>query len=203
MHHDFLDRYSRIVSPIHQIPAPIKMWVAFCIIAAVISVPIHLVWFFIILTTGLIVIGALSNVPKLFLLRRLIFLEPFVAGVAILALFRENGGLVFATIVIRSSLSLVTILLLTNTTPFAEMLQVLKRYHISPTFITILALMYRYLFILVDETERMQRARLSRSFNGKKTSKWNMVSIVIGQLFIRSSERAERIYAAMCARGWK
>jgi cobalt/nickel transport system permease protein len=203
MHHDFLDRYSRIVSPIHQIPAPIKMFGAFCIIAAVISVPIHFVWFFIILTTGLIVIGALSNVPKLFLLRRLIFLEPFVAGVAILAFFRENGGLVFATIVIRSSLSLVTILLLTNTTPFAEMLQVLKRFHISPTFITILALMYRYLFILVDETERMQRARLSRSFNGKKISKWNMLSIVIGQLFIRSSERAERIYAAMCARGWK
>ena len=26
---------------------------------------------------------------------------------------------------------------------------------------------------------------------------------VIGHLFIRSSERAERIYAAMCARGWQ
>ena len=26
---------------------------------------------------------------------------------------------------------------------------------------------------------------------------------VLGQLFIRSSERAERIYGAMCARGWR
>jgi len=26
---------------------------------------------------------------------------------------------------------------------------------------------------------------------------------VVGQLFIRASERAEHIYDAMCARGWK
>jgi energy-coupling factor transporter transmembrane protein EcfT len=29
------------------------------------------------------------------------------------------------------------------------------------------------------------------------------MATVISQLFIRSSERAERIYAAMCARGWR
>jgi cobalt ABC transporter, permease protein CbiQ len=203
MHHDFLDRYSRAVSPIHRISAAQKMLDAVCIIAAIITVPIHFAWFFIFLVAVLMTIAVMSNIPKLFLLKRLLFLEPFVAGVAILALFHENGGIVFATIVIRSTLSLVTILLLTNTTPFAEMLQVLKKYHVSPTFITILALLYRYLFVLVDEMERMQRARLSRSFGKNNLRVWKMLSIVIGQLFIRSSERAERIYAAMCARGWK
>lgn len=203
MHHDFLDRYSRADSPIHRISAGPKMFGAVCIIAAVITVPIYFVWFFIALTAVLMTIAALSNIPKPFLLKRLLFLEPFVAGVAILAFLRENGGIVFAVIVIRSTLSLVTILLLTNTTPFAEMLQVLRRYHVSPTFITILALMYRYLFVLVDEMERMQRARLSRSFGKNNLRMWKMLSLVIGQLFVRSSERAERIYAAMCARGWK
>jgi energy-coupling factor transporter transmembrane protein EcfT len=30
-----------------------------------------------------------------------------------------------------------------------------------------------------------------------------MPAEVIGRLFVRASERAERIYLAMCARGWK
>ena len=176
---------------------------ALCTIALIIAVPIHFAWWFIVLAIALTTIAVFSNIPKLFLVKRLLFLEPFVAGVAMLSLLRENGGIIFAGIVIRSTLSLVTILLLTNTTPFAEMLQVLKRNHISPTFITILALMYRYLFVLVDEMERMQLARLSRSFRKNNLGMWRMLSVVIGQLFVRSSERAERIYAAMCARGWK
>ena len=30
-----------------------------------------------------------------------------------------------------------------------------------------------------------------------------VLATVLGQLFVRASERAERIYDAMCARGWK
>jgi cobalt/nickel transport system permease protein len=144
-----------------------------------------------------------SKIPMFFLLKRLLLLEPFVICIAILALYQENGGIVFASIVIRSTLSLLTILLLTNTTPFAEVLQVLRKYHFSPLFVTVLALMYRYLFVLIDELERMQRARASRLFQRNNLQLWRMLSTMIGQLFIRSSERAERIYAAMCARGWK
>ncbi len=137
------------------------------------------------------------------MLKRLLLLEPFVFGIAILAFFQENGAIVFVSIVIRSTLSLLTILLLTNTTPFAEVLQVLRKYHFSPLFVTVLALMYRYLFVLIDEVERMQRARRSRLFQRNRLQLWRMLSTMIGQLFVRSSERAERIYAAMCARGWK
>ncbi|MGA2586237.1 MAG: CbiQ family ECF transporter T component [Candidatus Aminicenantales bacterium] len=32
---------------------------------------------------------------------------------------------------------------------------------------------------------------------------WVLLSRIVGQLFLRSTERAERIYAAMSARGWK
>ena len=69
--------------------------------------------------------------------------------------------------------------------------------------ITTLALMYRYLFVLFDEADRMKRARASRTFSKSGLRSWNVLSGIIGQLFIRSSERAERIYSAMCARGWK
>src|SRR5581483_4777434 len=61
----------------------------------------------------------------------------------------------------------------------------------------------RYLFVLLDESERMRRARLSRTFTRNRKFQWRAMSTVVGQLFVRASERAERIYDAMCARGWK
>ena len=49
----------------------------------------------------------------------------------------------------------------------------------------------------------MERARASRTFSGQRRVAWGNIAAVIGQLFIRSADRAERIYLAMCARGWK
>ena len=63
--------------------------------------------------------------------------------------------------------------------------------------------MHRYIYVLADESERMKRARLSRSFTPGRRFQWLALSTVAGQLFVRASERAERIYNAMGARGWK
>jgi cobalt/nickel transport system permease protein len=49
----------------------------------------------------------------------------------------------------------------------------------------------------------MRRARASRTFERQRRMRWHLLGTVVGQLFVRASERAERIYAAMCARGWK
>jgi cobalt/nickel transport system permease protein len=57
--------------------------------------------------------------------------------------------------------------------------------------------------VLVEESSRMQRARASRGFTRRKGVAWSNLTMIIGQLFIRSADRAERIYLAMCARGWK
>ena len=105
----------------------------------------------------------------------------------------------------RSTLCLLTMVLLSNTTPFSAILQVLRRVRVPGLFVTTLALMYRYLFVLVNEAERMHRARASRTFTRKSSRHhlWRALGTVIGQLFVRSTERAERIYAAMLARGWK
>ena len=92
---------------------------------------------------------------------------------------------------------------LANTTPFADLLQVLRRAHVPALLVTTLALMYRYLFVLVDEARRMKRARMSRTFTAQRSVQWRTLATVVGQLFVRTTERAERIYAAMCARGWR
>jgi cobalt/nickel transport system permease protein len=136
-------------------------------------------------------------------LRRLLWLEPVAAGVAVLALLQPDGGRVFAAMMIKSTLCLTTMIVLNGTTPFSQILAVLRRCHLPGLLVTSLALTHRYLFVLLEETGRLRRARLSRTFQHNKTQVWRSLATVLGQLFLRTSERAERIYAAMCARGWK
>jgi cobalt/nickel transport system permease protein len=210
MHHDFLDRFGRLDSPVHRLPAALKLALALIFVFVTVALPLSAWEWFIGLLATLVAVAALSRIPWLFLLKRLLFLEPFVLGVAVLMLIQPNGGRVFATIFVRSTLCLLTMVLLSNTTPFAAILQVLRYVRVPALFVTTLALMYRYLFVLVDEAERMHRARASRTFAPKtfgnyahRIHLWQMLGTVIGQLFVRSTERAERIYAAMLARGWR
>ena len=149
----------------------------------------------------LVVVAAISRIPWGFLVRRMLWLEVLVLGVAVLSLFQEDGWRLFLWLVGRSSLCLLTMLLLSNTTPFSEILRVMRRVRVPGMLVTVLSLMYRYLFVMMDEAGRMKRARASRTFSVKKS--WRVAGTVVGQLFVRVSERSERIFAAMCARGWK
>ena len=203
MRHDFLDRYSRLDSPIHRLPALVKLAGALVSVAVVLLVPRSRPWLLGGVAMLLVVAAGLSRIPPGFLLRRLLLLEPLVAGVALLALFQSGGWPLFGFLIARCTLCLLTMVLLANTTPFSDLLRLLKKARMPALLITTLALMYRYIFVLVDEAQRMQRARLSRTFAERRNWEWRTPATVVSQLFVRSSERAERIHGAMCARGWQ
>jgi cobalt/nickel transport system permease protein len=203
MRHNFLDKYGKLHSPVHHLPAQLKFWAVIGILFLTISFPISFFSFFIAEIIFLLVLAAFSKIPPGFLFRRILFLEPFVLGVAVLSLFQPNGETIFVTILIKSTFCLFTVILFSNTTPFSELLGVLRRIHTPAILVTILSLMYRYVFVLIDELERMKRARLSRTFVQKRVHIWRAFTSILGQLFVRSSERAERIYHAMVSRGWK
>ncbi|HPW54188.1 MAG: cobalt ECF transporter T component CbiQ [Thermoanaerobaculaceae bacterium] len=203
MRHDFLDRYSRLASPVHALPAWLKALATLTLVMAM-AVARPSWWPALVVATALLVAGAwLSRIPAGFLLRRLLLLEPVVVVVATLALWQPDGGMRFALLVARSTLSLAALILFTNTTPFGEVLELLRRCRVPSLLVTVLALMYRYVFVLVDEAARLQRARASRAFSRSAARSWRSVASGAGQLFVRSSERAERVFTAMCARGWR
>ena len=203
MKHDFIDRYSRLDSTLHRLPAGFKLVVACGLVVITVLQPHNAyVWFAglaVLLVAGAIV----SRIPLAFLARRISCLEPLVIGISLLALFQPQGGRLFLGLVMKSSLCLWVMLLMSGVTPFSEILRVLRRIRVPFLLVTTLALMYRYLYVLLDETERMHRARASRTFTPSRRLHWQMLATMLGQLFIRTTERAERIYAAMCARGWK
>jgi len=203
VHHDFLDRYARLESPVHRLPAGLKLACALGALVGILLVPAEQPVLFIPFAAGLLATAVGSRVPLRFLFRRLVFMEPFVIGVAILSWFQPGGAAIFARLLIRGTLGIFTVLLLSNTTPFSELLRVLRTARVPSILVTTLALMYRYVFLLVDEAQRMSRARASRTLGRDRARAWHARATVIGQLFVRSTERAERIYAAMSARGWK
>jgi cobalt/nickel transport system permease protein len=190
-------------SPIHRLPAAAKLWLSLAIIVGTVLVPWEWRDWFIVTAMLLSLAALLSRVAIGFLVRRLLLLSPFVLGVVAVNALQATGHARWLALATRSGISLFTVVLLANTTPFGKILGALRSARVPALLITTLALMHRYLFVLLDESERMRRARASRTFQRQRRVRWHVLGTVVGQLFVRASERAERIYAAMCARGWK
>jgi cobalt/nickel transport system permease protein len=190
-------------SALHRAPAAVKLAVALALVLTVVLLPRMQLTGLLAVAVILAALLVVGRTPLLALLKRMLLLEPLVLGVAGLMLFQPGGGKIFAVVMFKANLCLLTTVLLANTTPFTELVRVLQRLHVPWLFVTTLTLMHRYLFVLADEAERMRRARASRTFTRGRRFQWQTLSSVVGQLFVRASERAERIYNAMCARGWK
>jgi cobalt/nickel transport system permease protein len=113
-----------------------------------------------------------------------------------------DGLLVLWNVVVKSWLSALSLILLSATTPFPGLLKGLERLGVPRVMVMILSFMYRYLFVLVDEAMRLQRARESRNLGGGLVWRATTIGNMIGTLFLRSYERGERVYQAMLARGF-
>ena len=127
-----------------------------------------------------------------------------------LVLIPTDYGLIkFASILVRSWLSVQAAILLVATTRFPDMIHAFEHLHVPQILTTIVAFLYRYLFVLTDEVMRLLRAReravqqypvkgLGEAWRGAPKSRaiWRV------NLFLRSYERSDRIYNAMLARGY-
>ena len=121
-----------------------------------------------------------------------------------------DAGLIrFGSILVRSLLSVQMAILLTATTPFPDLIHALRHLRLPQPLVATLSFMYRYLFVLSDETTRLLRARRARSAHqpGKRgggSLLWRarVAGNMVGQLFLRSLERGDRVYQAMLARGY-
>lgn len=116
----------------------------------------------------------------------------------------------FAAIAVRSWISVQAAVLLVSTTRFDDLMTALRQFKVPALFVSIISLMWRYLFVIVDEVSRMLRARSSRSAAapaGQRTGgslAWRarVTGGMAGSLFLRALERSDRVYAAMLSRGY-
>jgi cobalt/nickel transport system permease protein len=100
-------------------------------------------------------------------------------------------------------------ILLVAVVRFPDLIHALEHLRVPSILTTIIAFLYRYLFVLADEVFRLMRARESRAaaVPGKRSGgnvAWRagVAGNMAGQLFLRSYERSDRVYNAMLARGY-
>jgi cobalt/nickel transport system permease protein len=87
-------------------------------------------------------------------------------------------------------------------TRFENLLKALKFFKVPALGLSLLAFLYRYIFVIQDELERMQRAKdLKLPFADRKLN-LKATFYLVGMIFLRSFERSERIYRSMIARGY-
>ncbi|MGC8779672.1 MAG: cobalt ECF transporter T component CbiQ [Anaerolineae bacterium] len=231
MHVHFLDSYRPRPSPVHALDPRVKLVLALAFILAVALTPIG-AWpvYLLLLALGFSVV-LLSELGVGFVLRRSALALPFVlAALPILVTARgaalwhillagwtvtisDAGVQRFLSILLKSWLSVQMAVVLAASTPFPHLLLAMRAIGIPRLIVATFGLMWRYLFVLVDEALRLLRARAARSgdpdgaANGRRTGgsvAWRarVAGGMAGNLLVRSFDRGERIYAAMAARGY-
>ena len=221
-----LDRYLEGRSWFHSADARIKLVMALGFIFATTSIPpgkwigfaamLALVW----LAAGISRVGllrvflrSLVAIPFILIALPTVFTKPGLPLFELnLALFTLTGTLegldFFLSVLLKSWASVTAAVVLTATTPPLRLLEALRALRVPAVLVAIVMLMYRYLFVLVDEAQSLMRARTARSAAiGPKSGGslvWRAKSAggMAGSLFIRTLDRSERIYMAMLARGY-
>jgi cobalt/nickel transport system permease protein len=221
MKHHFLDQYSDGNSFLHRLDPRAKFLAALAFVIGVVLTPVA-GWFSFGLYLLLIsIMGLLSRVSPVFLLKRSLTVLPFVLVVAVFMPFLRNGeaalsinigswhidmtrsGLeMVGTVMAKAWLSVLALSLLAATTRMSDLLKGMERLKAPSIMIMLMSFMYRYLFVLTDESQRLLMARNSRHINGGLKLHVRTVGHMAGSLFVRSFERGERIYGAMLARGY-
>jgi cobalt/nickel transport system permease protein len=226
LHIDLADHYQRGSSRVHRLDPRIKIVATLLFIfVATILPPTHTgTWVaFVILFTTTLVVAAQSNLGIGYALKRSFVALPFALAAITLPFtvpgqsVAQFGGLTvslegtlrFLGIVVKSWISVQMAILLTITTAFPDMLWALRSLHVPRPLISIVAFMYRYMYVLADESLRLRRARSARAAEGAGRSggslmwRGKVAGGMVGNLTLRAFERSERIYNAMLARGYQ
>ena len=112
-----------------------------------------------------------------------------------------RGWLMFFGIIIRGLLSMQALLLIIRSIGFIGITRAMGRLGVPRFLTTQLLMVFRYIRVLIEEGLSMKAARDSRSFGNRHLS-IRLWGVLVGQLFLRSVDRAERVHKAMTARGF-
>jgi cobalt/nickel transport system permease protein len=210
----FLDTLSYKGTVIHRLDPRTKVIVTFAFIVTVVSFPKYeiarLIPFFLFPALTF----SLGDIPIWFIVKKVLVVSAFALFIGIfnplfdtrsmysfLGIPVSGGWISFFSILLKFFLTMCSALLLISTTSFPGICHALRKLGIPAVFISQLLFLYRYIFVLIEETLRMVRARDLRSF-GKRGQEMKVFINLIGTLFMRTIERAERIYYAMLSRGF-
>lgn len=210
-HQQYLHRHS----PVHRLPAHVKLVVAPLFVFVVVSTPHRQVWAFAGYALLLVTVALVARLPLSTLARRMAVEIPFVAF-AVLMPFVSRGERIDAlgislsvsglwgawNVLAKASLGVLTSLILAATTDLRDLVAGLDRLRMPTLIVQIVMFMVRYADVVTDELRRMSIARASRGFVARDVRQLPVLARSLSALFIRSYERGERVHLAMLSRGY-
>jgi cobalt/nickel transport system permease protein len=233
VHVHFLDPYRAHSSPVHALDARVKFVLTVAFILTVSLTPLGAWPIYFLLLTLVLSAEILSSLGIGYVWKRASLALPFVLA-ALPVIFTSGGRPLFTfdlgqlrlaasaeglgrfvNVALKSWLSVQVAIILASSTPFPDLLKAMRAVRVPRLLVAMFGLMWRYLFVFVDEALRLMRARTSRSGtpasgNGPQGSRrrgtfaWRarVTGGMAGSLFLRAFERSDRIYVAMLSRGY-
>ena len=211
MKHDFLDKYAGLNTVLHRLDPRSKIIAfTFSLIMVVSETKVgeyHFVVYYLILAILIII----SKVSLIFILKRTLMTSPFIIITAASIPFSfwltngfiDNNSITLAILVILKALfAIILLTLLTSIEKFHILLAGFRKLKMPALFGIISAMMYRYIFILIDELHRTRFARESRSPGNYVSNRFKIYGNQAAVIFIRSWNRADMVYQSMLARGF-
>lgn len=219
MRHEFFDHHREGNSPLHHFDPRLKLFMMLFFIAAVVMTPLDKNILFFLYIGIVLILAFMSQVSLFHFLGKLLKLYPMIFLISMFVPFfpvgedishrigflsiYENGVQKFLLINIKAVLALFMSILITTTTDMMLLLKGMEKFRVPKLAIAIISFMYRFIFLLIDEVERMMLAFQSRYFRLPVLERLAVFANMIAVLFIRTFERGERIYLAMESRGFR
>jgi len=210
-----LDTLAEADTPLHRLDPRAKLLTTLVFILCVVSFDKYeinrLLPFFL---YPAVLIG-MGDLPAGYLAKKLVLVSPFVLFIGIFnpwfdqetmlrvgPLAISGGWISFASLIIRFVLTVGAALLLIASTGFASICMAMERLGAPNIFAVQLLMLYRYLFVLIAESIRMTRAHSLRSFSSKGKIGYKVFMQILGNLLLRTIDRAQRIHMAMLSRAF-
>jgi cobalt/nickel transport system permease protein len=210
-----LDRLAYGDTWVHRLDPRAKVIATLLYLLTVVSLPKYEVAALVPFFLFPVLLLTLGGIPARFILRKVLIVSPFAlligifnpildtrTAVVIAGVPLSAGLLSFFSILLKFALTVSATLLLIATTSFPGVCHAFRRLGFPSLFVSQLLFLYRYLFVLLEEAMRIIRARDMRSF-GTRGAGVKVFTRVVGILFLRTVDRAERIYDAMLSRGFQ
>lgn len=208
-----MDDLARRESIIHNMHPLVKLITTVIFIAVVMSFGRYEIGRLLPFFLYPVIVITISDLPKAPIFKRILIVEPFIIGIGILnplfdsqtfiigGMVLSKGWITFGSIFIKSLLTVAAALLLIATTGMDKLAGALRMLKVPRIFVLQLLLTYRYISVLSEEVGRMLRAYSLRAPEQKGIHR-NAWASFSGQLLIRTFDRAQRVYHAMCTRGF-
>jgi cobalt/nickel transport system permease protein len=206
-------------SLVHTVDARAKIlgFVAFTVV--VVTTPPQPAWPFVLYALLLAFVAALARVAPSYIAKRSLVVLPFIVMAAVFLPFFHRSGTVVLSLgglhvtqegllivwnaAAKALLGVISMVLLTGTTTFAQLVEGFERLHTPKVLVLTVTFMHRYGYLFLEESRRMQRAMASRNYHARWLGNVSALGHMLGSLFVRSYTRGERVYVAMVSRGYE